>query len=77
MKLYAHVGPNGDIQGLVTAPDGEDIVMLTPEPGVRVYEIQDHGIKGDTPDIEQLEKLIKSHKVDATPARAKLVRRKK
>lgn len=77
MRLYAHVGLNGDIQGLVAVPEGEHIAMLIPEPGIQVYEIQDHGIKGNTVEDGQLEKLLKSHTVDITPAKAKLVRRKK
>ena len=77
MRLYAHVGLSGELQRLVAVPEGEFNVMLTPGPGVRVYEVEGHGLKGGTAEIEQLEKLLKSHTVDVTSAKARLVRRKK
>ena len=41
MKLHAHVGLDGNIVGLVAAPEGEPSPMLTPSPGVEVCEIRD------------------------------------
>jgi hypothetical protein len=77
MKLYAHVGLDGSIVGLVAAPEGERSAGLMPSPGLQVCEIQNHGIKGDTVELYQLEKLLKTNKVVVTPAQGKLVRRKK
>jgi hypothetical protein len=76
MKIHAHVGPNGNIVALVAAPEGQSSPMLTPSPGIRVCEIENHGIKGDTVDLDQLEKLLKANTVVVTPAHGKLVRRK-
>lgn len=76
MKLYAHVGLNGAIQGLITVPEGLT-AMLIPMQGGEVCEIQDHGIKGEAVDLKKLEKLFKENTVSVTPAKGKLVRRKK
>ena len=77
MKLYAHVGRDGNIEGLIAGPEGEPIPMLTPSPGVQVREIQEHGITGHTVELDQLEKLLETSTVAMTPAYGKLVRRKK
>lgn len=77
MKLYAHIGLDGNIVGLVAAPEGEPSPMLTPSPGAQVCEIQGHGIKGDTVELDQLAKLLETHTVELTPTQGKLVRRKK
>ena len=76
MKLYAHVGLDGEIQGLITVPDEKLTAMLVPSPGAQVYEIQNHGLKSETP-IEDVEKLLKSHTVDVTSPKTSLVPRKK
>ena len=77
MKLYAHVGLNGTIHGLISVPEGQITAMLVPAPGVEVCEIQDHGIKGEAVELEKLEMLLKENTVSVTPAKGKLVRRKK
>jgi hypothetical protein len=51
--------------------------MLTPSPGVQVCEIQGHGIKGDTVEVEQLMKLLETNTVALTPTQGRFVRRKK
>ena len=76
MKIHAHVGLDGSIVGLIAAPEGESSPMLTPSPGLRVCEIENHSIKGDTVKLDQLEKLLKTNTVVVTPAHGKLVRRK-
>jgi hypothetical protein len=77
MKVHAHVGLNGNLVGLVASPEGEPSPMLTPSPGVQVCEIQGHGIKGDTMELDQLVKLLEANTVTLTPTQGKLVRRKK
>lgn len=77
MKLYAHVGLNGSIEGLVVAPEGKISAGLMPGPGLQVCEIQNHGIKGDSLELDKLEKLLETNTVAVTPAQGKLVRRKK
>ena len=76
MKLYAHVESDGNIQGLVAIPEGQVSAMLMPTQGVVVCEIKDHGIKGKEVDLNQLEHLLRENKVDVTPAKGKLMRRK-
>jgi hypothetical protein len=76
MKVFAHVRADGSIQGLVAVPDGKQSAMLTPAPGIQVCEVADHGIKGETVDLDQLGELLKKHTVMITPAQGKLLRRK-
>ena len=47
MKLHAHVGLDGNLVGLVAAPEGAPPLMLTPSPGAKVSEIQGCDIEGD------------------------------
>jgi len=77
MKLYAHVELDGSIHGLIALPEGEVTAMLTPDQGVTVCEIKDHGIKGEEINLNELEHLLKENSVEITPAKGKLVRRKK
>lgn len=76
MRLHAHVGLDGNVVGMVAAPEGEPSPMLTPSPGVQVREIQGYAVKGDTVDLDQLVKLLETHTVELTPSQGKLVRRK-
>lgn len=77
MKIFAHVRSDGSIESLVAFPEGDWNAMLMPSPGVQICEIVDHGIKGDTIEVEQLRQLQESHTIDITPATGKLVRKKK
>ena len=77
MKLYAHVGPDGSIEGLVAGPEGEHFAGIVPSPGTQVCEIQNHGLKGDSAELDQLAKLLDTHAVAVTPAYGKLVHREK
>jgi len=77
MKLYAHVGLNGSIEGLVVAPEGEVSAGLMLSPELQVCEIQNHDIKDETVELDKLEKLLATNTVEITPAKGKLIRRKK
>lgn len=77
MKLYAHIGLDGSIEGLVAVPEGQVSAGLMPSPGIQVCEIQNHDIKGDTVELDKLEKLLEKNTLEVTPAQGKLVRRKK
>jgi hypothetical protein len=77
MKLYAHVRLDGSIGGLVVAPEGKVNAGLMPSPELQVCEIQSHSIKGETVELDKLEKLLETNTVEITPAKGKLVRRKK
>lgn len=77
MKLYAHVGLSGNIQGLIAVPDGEMKAMLLPTQAVEVYEIPDHGMDTKSFDLNKFEDLLNSNIVQAEPAKGKLVRSKK
>ena len=76
MKVFAHVSPDGRIQGLVVGPEGEVDAGVIAEPGLEVVEIQNHGIKKEAT-AEQLAQILEKNSVDLTPARGKLVTRKK
>lgn len=74
MKLFAHVGVDGQIHGLVAIQDGETNAMLTPGPGIQVCEIEDHGLADET-GPETLSRFIEEHTVDLASARGRFVRR--
>jgi len=77
MKLTAHISADGQIQGLVAIPKGELNAGLTVTPGAYVCEIEAHGLKGETAEPDELTKLLETHVVEFTPARGKLVPRRK
>jgi hypothetical protein len=77
MKLYAHVSLDGSIEGLIAAPEGKVSAGLMSSPGLQFCEIQDHEVKGDTVELDKLEKLLATNTVEITPGQGKLVRRKK
>jgi hypothetical protein len=77
MKLYAHVGVDGNIEGLVAVPEGKVSAELMSSPELQVCEVQNHDIKGKTVDLDKLEKLLATSTVEVTPAQGKLIRRKK
>lgn len=77
MKLYAHVRLDGSIEGLIAAPEGKVTAGLMLSPELQVCEIRNHDIKGDTVELDKLEKLLETNTVEVTPAQGKLVRRKK
>jgi len=76
MKLFAHVAADGQIEALVAAPEGKLGAGLVADAGLQVCEIPEHGLKGDVVDLDQLEKMLKTHAVRVTPARGELVRGK-
>jgi hypothetical protein len=75
MHLFAHYDEQGAIHSLVSynAPEGV-ILMLTPEPGLFVGEVEDIDPNLDPADLEALRGIASSHKVDAPP-RCKLLRK--
>jgi hypothetical protein len=73
MKLHAHVGLHGRIEGLIAAPDGELGAGLIADPTLQVCEIRNHGLKGDLIELDALEKLLESHRVKVTPAQGQLI----
>lgn len=75
MKLHAHVGLDGNLVGLVAAPEGAPPLMLTPSPGAKVSEIQGCDIEGDTVELDQLVTLLETNTVVLTPTHGTLVRR--
>ncbi len=77
MKIYAHLGSDGSIEGLVSVPDGKVSAGLIQSDGLQVCEIRNHGIKDDNEELDKLEKLLDAHRVEVTPAIGKLVRIKK
>ena len=77
MRLFAHVRPDGSIEGLISIPSEDLIAMLVPSPGIQVCEIIDHGLQGDAIDPDQLRKLHKENTVAIAPAQGKFVPRKK
>ena len=76
MKLYAQVTPDGSIQSMILAPEGDVSCGVDSEPGFQVLEVQNHGLTNEaTP--EQLAKILTTKAVSFTPTQGKLVARKK
>ena len=75
MRLHAHVGLDGNLVGLIAAPEGAPSLMLTPSPGAQVSEIQGCDIEGDTVELDQLVTLLETNTVVLTPTHGTLVRR--
>jgi len=65
MKVFAHHDAEGNIHSLVTlvAPEGSGM-MLVPEPGLLVTEIEDPKVPAD--DEQKLREFIKTYKVATT-----------
>lgn len=76
MKIYAHVGPGGGIEGLVSVPQGRLSAGLIQDPAFQICEIIDHNLKAEDADLETLQKMLETHRVEVTPATGKLVRHK-
>jgi hypothetical protein len=76
MKLHAHVGLDGRLEALVASPEGKVSAGLIADPALQVCEIHNHGLKGDTIELEQLEEMLKTHAVKVTPAQGELIRGK-
>ena len=74
MKLMAHIGADGHIQGLVVMQDTGAVGMMVPKPEVQVCEIEDPGLGADALESGALEKFIREHKVEVTGARGKLTK---
>ena len=77
MKVYAHVDASGAVHGLVATQDGSRNTAVTARAGDQLHEIVDHVVKGESHDLKELTKIFETHTVDLTPARAKMVQRKK
>jgi hypothetical protein len=75
MKLMAHVGEDGRIQGLVVMQDTGTVGMLVPQAGIQVCEIEDHGLKDDALESGALEKFMREHSVEVSAARGKVTKR--
>lgn len=73
MKLFAHLGPDGRVEGMVAAPEGNVGAGLTAGPAMTVCEIQDHGFKDM--DLDQLNHLLETATVTFTPAQGRLQRK--
>ena len=77
MRLIAHVDSDGEIQGLIASTDGERAGALAAQPGIQVCEIEDAGLAQKELSLDALTRIFETYKVEVTPARGKLVRRRK
>ncbi len=77
MKIFAHFDSEGTIRALVwiNAPEGVGL-MLAPEPGTFVAEIEGLKFKSDKPDLEELREIARSHKVSTPLPRCKLEKKR-
>ena len=75
MRIFAHVWPDGSIDGFVAAPEGEAMAMAIPPAGCELCEIIEHDFTGDEIDVERLAHLRADYTVDISPATGRLVRR--
>jgi hypothetical protein len=77
MKIFAHYDSTGAIQSLVVvnAPEGHG-PMLAPKPGLFVAEVEGLKLKSETPDVETLREIARTHKVASPSPRCTLVKKK-
>ena len=75
MKVIAHVGTDGRIQGLITVPEGLRHLEMVAPPGLQVCELVDHGLD-DKANLDALIKLVERYTVTITRAQGKLIRKK-
>src|SRR5215510_11168120 len=77
MKLYAYYDFEGNVRSLVgvSAPEGAGL-MLAPEPGQMVAEVEGITPKSDGSDVDKLSELVKTHKVPAPMTRCRLERKR-
>jgi hypothetical protein len=68
MKIFAHHDSSGAIHSLigVDAPEGVE-VMLEPEPGVLVTEIEGIELRLDAENVDTERAFVESHKVAVGP----------
>ncbi|MCW5977551.1 MAG: hypothetical protein KIT09_05720 [Bryobacteraceae bacterium] len=78
MKIYAHYDSDGNIRSMVTVegPEGAG-VMLTPDTGLSVAEIEGLTLKGGMEDVEELRNIAANYKVKAPAQRATLEKKGK
>ena len=77
MKIYAYYDFEGNVRSLVSvsAPEGGGL-MLAPEPGLVVAEVEGVTLKSDASDIETLAEMVKTHKVSTPMPRCRLEKRR-
>lgn len=68
MRLIAHYDADGTIHSVlrIDAPDGIS-VMVAPEPGLLVGELDDAGFEADDGSVEMLDSLIRDYRVMPMP----------
>jgi hypothetical protein len=76
MKVYAHYDFEGNINSLIVAnaPKGME-VMLSPQPGLFVGEIEGVKIK-DERDDEAIRKIAESHRIENPRSLLKLTKKR-
>jgi len=76
MAIYVHYDGTGSIHSLISvhAPPGAGM-MLVPNPGVFVAEIEGLQFKADVPTPEELSEIAKTHKVSSPVPRCKLAKK--
>ena len=77
MKVYAHHDDDGNIHSFVTTdtPKGAGL-MLTPNPGHSVSEIEGVKVNGDESDFDRLREIGATQRLSKPPARIGLTKKK-
>jgi hypothetical protein len=75
MKIYAHYDAEGTIHSLIVgnAPKGVE-VMLSPQPGLYVGEVEGLTVK-DERDVDALREIAESHRVANPCPRIRLTKK--
>jgi hypothetical protein len=72
MRLFAQVGPDGSLEGLIAVSDGEVTAMPIPEPGNQIYEVTEHELDTNTFEPQALAEMRDMYSVEVQRATARL-----
>jgi len=76
MKLFVHHDTTGTIRSLIIVNAPERVsLMLTPNPGLLVAEVEGVNVEPGAPDVTALREIGKSHKVETPLPRCTLTRK--
>jgi hypothetical protein len=76
MKLFVHHDTTGTIRSLIIVNAPEKVsLMLTPNPGLLVAEVEGVNVNPGAPDVRALREIGKSHKVVTPLPRTKLAKK--
>ena len=72
MRLFAQVGPDGSLEGLIAVSDDELTALPIPEPGSQIYEVTEHDLDANTFEPQQLAEMRDRYSVEVQRPKARL-----